>query len=790
MKKLSFGLFSLTISICLFIPTGLASAAGFNQNRIIDDGVFDNTNSMNASQIDSFLNSFPNSCLSTNSGFKAIDPVGYNPTSGYQYGGFVTAGQVIYDASQAYGINPQVLLTTLQKEQSLVVGGAGYCNNGDQHKYAAAVGYGCPDSGTTYSYTGLNLYQRNGVTVTSTGTTCVNSASKAGFTQQVIRAAWLLKFGEQRSKGNINWAVIKGNWDNSDDPQTCYGGPMTQGTFQRCPSGATTYYDGYTTIDGVAVHMDSGATAALYWYTPHFSGNQHFYDIFTGWFGSTQFPQPIGGSLYQQASNGALYLVTDGAKYYIPSWDMMMNYQLDNYPAIPADDATISGFTNGGVLSNLVYDSNGVYLVNNRVRHPVSADMCTKWGFACSDGTKVNPLGSVFQTQYLSQGPLITELSQYGGVTYKMDTGKKDPIANTKTLSDLGYASIYQLPATAVNSTQPLGPLLNTLPGVVKFYPNPSLYYYDGTSYFAITDMSIYYDWGLNYEPILSIPTSAYTSTPPSSTILPLLINDNAEKYLIDSNRKIKVTSFPNLWKGTFGAGPTNLTGRLKALDLASFAKIGYDYYQLDTSKRHYIATIADYNALQTSPSNITYLSSNKSSLMNEGQPALPNGKVLSLNDGTGRIFVTNAHKLLQIPDPQTFVAYGYSWGAVISYDSSLTSEYPVDGLLPLASKTTGGDYRIIGGQNAFSLTQDAAKDYGLIDTSIPTLSNGVVKSTPSPLPRFMRNYENGNIYYASGGAIHYVGSYQSFAAYGGTRSKVAPINTSIQHLFIEAQPI
>ena len=265
------------------------SADTFNPNVIINDAIYDNSGSMTAKQIDSFLNSFLNSCISINSGFKAIDPTGYNPTTGYQYGGFVSAGQVIKDSSTAYSINPEVLLATLQKEQSLVAGGANFCSNGDNNKYAAAVGYGCPDSGTTYNYNNANLFQRNGVTVTSTGPTCVNSIGKAGFSQQVIRAAWLLKFGEQRSEGNTAWAVINGSWDNSDDPQTCYGGPMTQGTWQRCPSGGSTYYDGYTTIDNTAVHMDDGATAALYWYTPHFSGNQSFYNIFVSWFGS-----PIG----------------------------------------------------------------------------------------------------------------------------------------------------------------------------------------------------------------------------------------------------------------------------------------------------------------------------------------------------------------------------------------------------------------------------------------------------------------------------------------------------------------
>jgi len=85
----------------------------------------------------------------------------------------------------------------------------------------------------------------------------------------------------------MNWAVCEWKLDNSDDPQSCYGGPVTQGYRQVCPSGATTFYDGYRTIDGAAVHMDTGATASLYWYTPHFHGNQNFVSIFEGWFGSS-----------------------------------------------------------------------------------------------------------------------------------------------------------------------------------------------------------------------------------------------------------------------------------------------------------------------------------------------------------------------------------------------------------------------------------------------------------------------------------------------------------------------
>jgi len=309
--------FSATLGAGIVIVGSSASAAAytFNQNRIIDDRVFDNTGSMDANGIDSFLNHFASSCISTNNHFLAPDPTGYTPTSGFTYGGSVSAGRVIYDAAQAYGINPQVILATLQKEQSLVTGGSS-CS---VLQYTGAMGYGCPDGGTTHNYSNVNLYTLNGTNVTSVNGTCVNTSAKAGFAQQVIHAAWLLKFGEQRSEGNMNWNVQKTNspepgdtWDNSDDPQTCYGGPMSQGTWQVCPSGATTYYDGYFTIDSTTVHMDTGSTAALYWYTPHFSGNENFFNIFTGWFGGTT----VAG--YAWTSTGYIVTSLDGSIQYDP----------------------------------------------------------------------------------------------------------------------------------------------------------------------------------------------------------------------------------------------------------------------------------------------------------------------------------------------------------------------------------------------------------------------------------------------------------------------------------------
>lgn len=321
-------IFSVLFVTAAFVLVAPKTEAAFNSNNLLADSIFSDSSSMSAGDVNNFLNGLSSSCISPNSGFEARVPNGYSFSTGFTLGDWTSAGQVIATASQVYGINPRVLLATLQKEQGIVTGTASYgCNQANENEYAAAMGYGCPDSGTSHSYTSVSLYRRNGVEHTTTSSTCVSTSDKAGFSQQVIRGAWLLAFGQQRSRGNTGWAVVTGNWNNSDDPGQCYTGPMTQGYRKRCSSDTNTvYYDGYTTIDGASTHMDTGATAALYWYTPHFSGNQNFDNIYSNWWGSPIITTPYlwgydGQWAYSDSVGGRQFTsvptVVPGGKIYV-----------------------------------------------------------------------------------------------------------------------------------------------------------------------------------------------------------------------------------------------------------------------------------------------------------------------------------------------------------------------------------------------------------------------------------------------------------------------------------------
>ncbi|HLB66713.1 MAG TPA: hypothetical protein VJJ78_03930 [Candidatus Saccharimonadales bacterium] len=421
--------FALIFSQILKPPTALAA---FTANNLIEDAIFDDYNSMSAEQIDAFLNA-RNSCISPSSGFSAPDPIGYSPSTGFQYGGNVSAGTVIAHSSQAYGLNPQVIIVTLQKEQSLITSTS--CSTNTISK---AAGYGCPDGGGSYSYSGLNLYTRGGTTYTDVSGICVNTASKTGFTQQVIRATWLLKFSQERSLGNINWAVIQGNWDNSDDLAACYYGYMTQGTYKRCPNGTADYYDGWVTIDGSATHMDSGATASLYRYTPHFPGNQNFVSIFESWFGPTTGESYVLATSYQNNGDPRQWVIYQSIRRLVPDVATKIAWGLDNVTLLQWTGTYLGSFPEASQpLTRLMRPSGtlDVYFVDSGKSYKVNGPaMLSAWNF--------NPASIINVSVYLGRVPANSGLLTYSVKSaadaisiYLVDGGSKRRYSNTDILT-------------------------------------------------------------------------------------------------------------------------------------------------------------------------------------------------------------------------------------------------------------------------------------------------------------------------------------------------------------------
>lgn len=75
--------------------------------------------------------------------------------------------------------------------------------------------------------------------------------------------------------------------------------------------GSYTFRAGNTyTIDAMPVLLENQATAALYNYTPHFHGNENFYNLYTLWFTRT-FPD---GTLVRVGKTGAAWYIQNGER--------------------------------------------------------------------------------------------------------------------------------------------------------------------------------------------------------------------------------------------------------------------------------------------------------------------------------------------------------------------------------------------------------------------------------------------------------------------------------------------
>ncbi|MES2630707.1 MAG: RICIN domain-containing protein [Patescibacteria group bacterium] len=282
-----------------------SNGANFNPGRIIDDSTFYNAGSMSTPAIQSFLNERVPICDTY-----GTSPSGYGNTRaqyaasrgwqappytclrGYsqntpqmeaasRYCNAISArtsssgAQIIYDVANACGINPQVLIVLLEKEQSLITDTWPL-----DSQFKNATGFACPD-------------------------TAPCDPAYAGFFYQVYHAARQFKVYQLNQtsynyvagrNNRIYWQTNLGNFVN---PSGNVGDANRVDALNRGLTGC-----GYSDV-----FIQNQATAALYAYTPYQPnqsalgniyglgdgcsayGNRNFWRIFSDWFGS-----PTGAS--------------------------------------------------------------------------------------------------------------------------------------------------------------------------------------------------------------------------------------------------------------------------------------------------------------------------------------------------------------------------------------------------------------------------------------------------------------------------------------------------------------
>ncbi|AZC13467.1 hypothetical protein DT073_06915 [Microbacterium sp. ABRD28] len=236
---------------------------------------------MTESQISSFLRARVPTCQA---GYVCLKDFTQTTTSrpsdaycgAYQGAVNEPAARIIAKVAQACGINPQVLLVTLQKEQGLVTH-----TWPSEWRYTIAMGQGCPD-------------------------TAACDTRYYGFQNQVYGAA--RQFQVYGKSSYFTWYAPGKTWDVLYNPNRSCGSSR--------------------------VYIENQATANLYYYTPYQPngaalragygtgdgcssyGNRNFFNYFTDWFGSTQIGR---ASIVKAPDRAAMYLVTRGTKHLIPN---------------------------------------------------------------------------------------------------------------------------------------------------------------------------------------------------------------------------------------------------------------------------------------------------------------------------------------------------------------------------------------------------------------------------------------------------------------------------------------
>ena len=245
---------ALAAGLLTVMPTVSADAANgsdFDPGFIISDEVFYNRSAMNPSQVQSFLNEKGQDCRAAGVPCLKDFSLGWAARGGDQYCGALPAGSgsaatYFTVVASACGINPQVLLVLVEKEQSLVTR-----RTPTEAAYRYATGFNCPD------------------------TSPCDSAS-SGFATQLYLAA--KQFQRYRANpGGWNYQAGRENNILYNPNRAC--GQSAVFIRNQATAGLYNYTPYQPNAAALANLYSTGDSCSSY-------GNRNFWRMFTDWFGS------------------------------------------------------------------------------------------------------------------------------------------------------------------------------------------------------------------------------------------------------------------------------------------------------------------------------------------------------------------------------------------------------------------------------------------------------------------------------------------------------------------------
>lgn len=257
--------------------------AGWDPGNIASDKVFYNGTAMSETQIREWIATLGAACADAECLPKLLRDVDDQPADTYckavKGGAGLDAAAMIFRVSVACGVNPQVMLTTLEKESSGVTAGSRQIENWD-----AAWGWFCPDTGAG-------------------GSANCDPAHAGFFNQAYGMAKQWRRYAVDEGKYNYrNGQTVDILWNIEESG--CGGAPVT------IKSKATAALYNYTPYQpnaaSLAAYPGEGDACSAY-------GNRNFFLMFQKWFGSTGGGQTVGGGPVEVGGKGVSVVLPAGS---------------------------------------------------------------------------------------------------------------------------------------------------------------------------------------------------------------------------------------------------------------------------------------------------------------------------------------------------------------------------------------------------------------------------------------------------------------------------------------------
>lgn len=327
-----------------------------------------------------------------------------------------SAGEIIYNAAIGAGVSPKVLLVTLQKEQSLITSEHPSLNQLDW-----AMGYGVCDD-CSKSDPAIQRWK--------------------GFGKQVNSTA--LQFAEGYLADIAAVGTTLGKY-----------GPGVE-----------------VTVSGETLIPENAATAALYAYTPHISGNQLFYTLWNQWF-STTYPS---GALLKSEGNPNVYLIERGVRRHITNWSAFISRFNPNL-IVTVSQSVIDNYEDGLPISFPNYslfidEQNNRYLLVDQSIRPFASEAAFR-GLGFNDDELIEVDSDELQNFTIGEEITTSEQAALGAI-YVLPNG-------TQFYVYAGKHHFIPAPEVATARFRTLQPVLVDPNILGQFQEGPVLTFPDGS---------------------------------------------------------------------------------------------------------------------------------------------------------------------------------------------------------------------------------------------------------------------------------------------------------------------